>query len=180
MAKLTVRGIEALKPKGSATTGSPLPRGLYLRVATDGTRRGSFATGSASANCRPGSPGHMEAVPTRATFLSRKRPLKMHAFQALARDGIHFQVQREDAAHAAAEAREVLRTSLTPLRDLSEVWMADGVSRKDGNAELRQLEGVHGLLNECSLNCARCFVGQSSASLGALSSLRAIPPTWWS
>jgi hypothetical protein len=54
--------------------------------------------------------------------------------QSLARDGIDFQVQREKEAHAAAESQRALRISLATLRDLFEAWLADGVSRKDGNA----------------------------------------------
>ena len=49
-----------------------------------------------------------------------------------------FQVQRDEAAGAAARARETSKISCKPLRDLFEAWMADGVSRKDGNAELRR------------------------------------------
>ena len=138
MAKMTVRGIEALKPKESGDYRVTIDRGLYLRVATDGTKTWfvRYRVGERQLQARlsrpygsSGDEGHLSLA---------KAIAENARIQALARDGVDFQVQREDAAHAAAEAREVLRTSFTPLRDLFEAWMADGVSRKDGNAELRR------------------------------------------
>jgi hypothetical protein len=38
MAKLTVRGIEALRPRVSGSYRVTVDRGLYLRVATDGAK----------------------------------------------------------------------------------------------------------------------------------------------
>jgi len=137
MAKLTVRGIEALKPKdtGYKVTAD---RGLYLRVAPDGTKtwlvRYVVAGNQTQARLpRPygssGADGHMslaQAVAENARI------------QSLARDGIDFQVQRAEADRAAAEAKAAALAANAPFRTLFETWLADGVSRKDGNAELRR------------------------------------------
>lgn len=137
MAKLTVRGIEALKPKdaGYKVTAD---RGLYLRVAPDGTKtwlvRYVVAGNQTQVRLpRPygssGADGHMslaQAVTENARI------------QSLARDGIDFQVQRAEADRAAAEAKAAALAANAPFRTLFETWLADGVSRKDANAELRR------------------------------------------
>ena len=58
--------------------------------------------------------------------------------QSLARDAIDFQAQRAEAERALGAATAAARTASTPVRDLFETWLADGVNRKDGNARLRQ------------------------------------------
>lgn len=137
MAKLTVRGIEALKPKdtGYKVTAD---RGLYLRVAPDGTKtwlvRYVVAGNQIQARLprqygSSGADGHMslaQAVTENARI------------QALARDGIDFQLQRAEADRAAADAKAAALAANAPFRTLFETWLADGVSRKDGNAELRR------------------------------------------
>lgn len=137
MAKLTVRGIEALKPKDTAYKVTA-DRGLYLRVAPDGTKtwlvRYVVAGNQIQARlARPygssGTDGHMslaQAVTENARI------------QSLAREGIDFQVQRAEAHRAAAEAKAAEVAANASFRTLFETWLADGVSRKDGNAELRR------------------------------------------
>ncbi|HTJ05274.1 MAG TPA: Arm DNA-binding domain-containing protein, partial [Caldimonas sp.] len=138
MAKLTVKGIEALKPRASGSYRVTIDRGLYLRVATDGTKTWfvRYRIGDRQIQARLSRPfsgrggdGH----------LSLAQALAENArIQSLARDGIDFQVQREEAARAAADARRARTVSVASLRDLFEAWIADGVSRKDDNAELRR------------------------------------------
>ncbi|GAA4340705.1 site-specific integrase [Variovorax defluvii] len=137
MAKLTVRGIEALKPKkaGYKVTAD---RGLYVRVAPDGSKTWlvRYVVAGKQIQARlpraygsSGADGHMslaQAVAENARV------------QSLARDGIDFQVQRAEAERARAEARAAAIAANAPFRTLFETWLADGVSRKDGNAELRR------------------------------------------
>jgi integrase len=138
MARLTVRGIEALKPKASGSYRVTIDRGLYLRVATDGVKTwfARYRVGDRQLQARlarpygsSGDEGHMslaQAVTENARI------------QALARDGIDFEVERAETARKAAAERIRAQASLLPLRDLFEAWLAQGVSRKDGNAELRR------------------------------------------
>ena len=45
---------------------------------------------------------------------------------------------KKTAAAKPAAAKAAALAADKPLRDLFESWLADGVSRKDGNAELRR------------------------------------------
>jgi integrase len=137
MAKLTVRGIEALKPK-TASYKVTVDRGLYLRVAPDGTKTWllRYVVDGHQIQARlprpygsSGEGGHMSLA--QATAENAR-------IQALARDGIDFQVQRAEADRARTEAKIAAETANIPFRKLFETWLADGVSRKDGNAELRR------------------------------------------
>ena len=59
--------------------------------------------------------------------------------QGLARDGIDFQEQRAEQERAAAAAKAAAQSAVTPVRELFETWLENGVSRKDGNRRLRQM-----------------------------------------
>lgn len=137
MAKLTVRGIEALKPR-EAGYKVTVDRGLYLRVAPDGTKTWLVRYVVAGEQIqmrlpRPygssGIEGHMSLAQAMAENIR---------IQSLARDGIDCQVQRAEAQQAEAEAKAAALAANVPFRKLFETWLADGVSRKDGNAELRR------------------------------------------
>ena len=58
--------------------------------------------------------------------------------QSLAREGIDFQVQRAELERAHATAAAAAEAANASVRDLFETWLADGVSRKNGNIRLRQ------------------------------------------
>jgi integrase len=69
--------------------------------------------------------------------------------RALAREGIDFQVQQSQIRQAEAQARvdekadadekrAVEQVENLTVKDLFATWMADGVRRKDGNAELQR------------------------------------------
>ena len=137
MARLTVRGIEALGPR-SASYKVTADRDLYLRIAPDGNKTWLVRYVVAGKQIqsrlpRPygsaGDDGHMslaQAVTENARI------------QALARDGIDFQVQRAQAERAAALERAKAASANATVRQLFEAWLANGVTRKDGNAELRR------------------------------------------
>lgn len=138
MAKLTVRGLESLRPK-KASYRVTVDRGLYLRVGTEGTKTWfvRYRVGGAQLQARlprpygsAGDAGHMslaQAVTENARI------------QGLARDGIDFREQRAELERAAAAAKAAAQAAVTPVRDLFETWLENGVSRKDGNRRLRQM-----------------------------------------
>ena len=106
MAKLTVRGIEALKPRNGAGFRVTVDRGLYLRVAPDGVKTWfvRYRVGRTQMQARlprpyrsVGDDGHMSL----AQALTENARI-----QSLARDGIDFQSQRAEADRASLEARE--------------------------------------------------------------------------
>lgn len=148
MAKITVQQIEALKPAGKPYKKN-VDTGLQLRVATDGVKtwivqyvvngkqrdyRLSRRYGSTT------DAGHLSLKDARGEAMK---------IRTLAREGIDYQVklaqdrEAEDSRRAleeAAEAQRLLKekTENLTVSDLFESWLQDGVSRKDGNAELRR------------------------------------------
>lgn len=137
MAKLTVRGIEALRPQATGYKVT-VDRGLYLRVAPDGAKtwliRYVVAARQVQARLpRPYGASGDDGLMSLAQALAENARI-----QALAREGIDFQVQRAEADRAREEARAAAEAAEIPFKKLFETWMADGVSRKDGNAEIRR------------------------------------------
>ena len=137
MSKLTVRGIEALRPKTTEYKVA-VDRGLHLRVAPDGrkTWHVRYVIGGSQIQAklpRPyGSSGE--------GFMSLADAVSENArIQALARDNIDFQLQSAEMERVAAAARAAAQVAVTPVSNLFETWLANGVSRKDGNRRLRQM-----------------------------------------
>jgi len=140
MPRLTVRAIEALKahPHGFKVT---VDRGLYLRVAPDGTKTWlvRYVLGGRQIQARLPRPYGSSGD---ESHLSLAQAVAENArIQSLARDGIDFQVQRSTEQKAADKAAAAARVANTPFRDLFESWLAGGVTRNDGNAELRRSFG---------------------------------------
>ncbi len=136
MAKLTVRGIEALKPKAAGYKVTA-DRGLHLRVAPDGSKVWlvRYVVGGKQIQARLPRPYGYDGE----GYMSLAQAVSENArIQALARDGIDFQEKQAEAEQARAAAKATALAADKPLRDLFETWLADGVSRKDGNAELRR------------------------------------------
>ena len=135
MAKLTVRALDAAKPRAKPYK-LTVDKGLHLRIATDGEKRWivKYTVDGKQREARLPCPyGFGEG------FLSLAEAVAENArIQSLARDGIDYQVEREKARAEAlkAEATEE-RMSLT-VRDLYDAWIKDGVNRKDGNAALKR------------------------------------------
>ncbi|MBU2288535.1 MAG: Arm DNA-binding domain-containing protein, partial [Gammaproteobacteria bacterium] len=137
MARLTVRALESLKPK-SASYKVTVDRDLYMRVAVDGIKTWLVRYVIAGRQIqvrlpRPygssGADGHMSLAQAVAENVR---------IQALAHDGIDFQFQRAELDEAAKLAMAQAETMNTPFRVLFNTWLTDGVSREDGNAELRR------------------------------------------
>jgi integrase len=138
MAKLTVRGIEALKPRnvGYRVT---IDRGLHLRVAPDGSKTWFV-------RYRPGERQLQARLPQRygssggdGSMSLAQALAENGCIQSLAHEGIDFQAQRAEQERAAAATRAAAQAAITPVRELFETWLANGVSRKDGNRRLRQM-----------------------------------------
>lgn len=142
MAKKTVKELNALRPAAKPYE-LAVDTGLYLRVATDGMRQWFVkytVLGHRRAVRLPcpygDGPGQMSLADATA---------ENARIRALARDGIDFQVQREEARQAKAEekrakafAEEATRRASKTVRDLYDAWIVDGVARKDGNKDLRR------------------------------------------
>ena len=100
MAKLTVRGIEALKPKdaGYKVTAD---RGLYLRVAPDGTKTWLVRYVVAGNQIQARLPRPYGSSGTDGYMSLAQAVTENARIQSLARDGVDFQVQRAEAGHRA-------------------------------------------------------------------------------
>lgn len=132
---ITVRELEAAKPK-DAPYKLTAERGLYLRVATDGRKTWlvRYVVGGIQRQVRlplayGQGPGYMSLAEARS---------ENARIQGVARTGIDFQEQASAARIAATLENERLETESLPVRALFEAWLADGVQRSDGNAELRR------------------------------------------
>ena len=107
MAKLTVRALDALKPRGSADRRQndrgyrvTVDRGLYLRVANDGTKTWlvRYVVEGQQLQARLPQPYSSAGDPA---HLSLAQALAENArIQALARQGVVFLRERADAAAA--------------------------------------------------------------------------------
>jgi integrase len=156
MAKLTVKAIEAARPRAKPYK-LTADTGLLIRVATDGEKRWivKYVVDGKQREARLPKPyGTHTSVPGKSKddppmetgFLSLADACAENArIQSLARSGIDFQVQAADAARERVEAKQKAdrkaaaeKAALTPFNAMFEAWLADGVRRKDGNAELRR------------------------------------------
>ena len=136
MTKLTVRAIQALKVKAMGYKVT-VDRGLYLRIAPDGLKVWLVRYVINGKQIQVRLPRPYGYKDDRYMTLAQA-VLENLRIQALAREGIDFQKQREDVERARATADAAALAADKPFRDLFESWLADGVSRKDGNAELRR------------------------------------------
>jgi integrase len=144
VAYLTVRGIEALKArkKGYKVT---VDRDLYLRVSTDGTKTWLVRYVVDGRQKQATLPRRYSSDGDAAHMSLAQAIAENTRIQALARDGIDFQIQRVEAEQERAAAKAAERaakiaeeTANAPFRMLFETWLAEGVSRADDNAELKR------------------------------------------
>lgn len=135
MAKMTVREISSLKPKPKQYVVRVEP-GLYMRVATNGIKRWfvRFSINSKQKDAILPEPFSLNKQTGYLTLAEARE--KKAQILSLARDGIDFRIKEEEEKEAALAQKTI--TDLT-VSDLFETWLADGVSRQDGNAELERL-----------------------------------------
>jgi len=141
VAHLTVRGIEALKPKSTGSYRVTVDRGLYLRVATDGTKTWFVRYRVGEHQLQACLPRHYGSTGDPARMSLAQAVTENARIQALARDGIDFEAQRAQAARKAALEDTRAKAAATPLRDLFEAWLARGVSRKDWQCRVAPQDG---------------------------------------
>ncbi|MGJ7506845.1 tyrosine-type recombinase/integrase [Variovorax sp. GT1P44] len=143
MAKLTVKAIEAARPK-VAPYKLTVDTGLYIRVSTSGEKRWivKYMIDGKQREARLPKPygANGPGLMSLADAVTENQRI-----QSLARAGTDFQEQAADdaeRARAEAEQRRVAaekeRASLLPFTAMFEEWLRDGVRRKDGNDELRR------------------------------------------
>jgi integrase len=136
MRKLTVRQIDTARPRASEYK-LTVDRGLYLRVATDGTKTWHvrYVVDSRQRQMRLPCPyGQGDG------FMSLAQATAENArIQSMARDGTDIQVQRERVKQIDREKLEVVKRQNLSVQDLYDVWIAEGVFRKDSNAALKRL-----------------------------------------
>ncbi|HEV7575493.1 MAG TPA: Arm DNA-binding domain-containing protein, partial [Caldimonas sp.] len=137
MSKLTVRGIEALRPK-AVEYKVLVDRGLHLRIAPDGRKtwhvRYVVDGKQIQARLTPPYGNSGEGFMSLADAVSENGRI-----QTLARNNVDFQIERAEKEVAAAAHLAAARAAVTPVGDLFETWLENGVSRKDGNRRLRQM-----------------------------------------
>src|SRR5215831_2958999 len=137
MGKLTVRGIEALRPTGFEYKVG-VDRGLHLRVAPDGRKTWHVRYVVHGKQIQARLPKAYGAAGE--GYLSLAQAVGENArIQSLARDGIDFLEQRAERERAALAAKAKAQAEVTPVRALFETWLEHGVSRQDGNRRLRQM-----------------------------------------
>ena len=137
MAKLTVRGIEALRP-GPASYKVTVDRSLYLK---GGSRRVEDVARAVCGRGPPDSGSPATAVRQhwrRRPHVSRPSGHRERPHSSSRTRGVDFQVQRAQAEMAEQAAKLAAELANSTFRELFETWLSDGVGRKDGNAELRR------------------------------------------
>jgi len=146
MAKMTAKQIEALKPQAKPYKRS-VDTGLMIRVATDGTKSWiiQYCVEKRQHDYPPTrkwgpitDDAHLSPVDAR-TLASTIR--------ALAREGIDYRKKLEEDRLATEQAalaeaalieaqRALLKAESLTIKDMFDTWLADGVRRSDGNAEI--------------------------------------------
>lgn len=136
MAKLTVRAIDTARPRGKPYK-LTVDTGLYIRVALDGEKRWliKYVVDGKQREARLPKPygNSGEGFMTLSAATAENARI-----QALARDGIDFQVQAAEAKDAAALEAKRTKVLHASVQEMFDAWLADGVTRKDGNSELRR------------------------------------------
>ena len=135
MPAITVKSLDAARPRDQEYK-LTVERGLYLRVAPDGTKTWlvRYSAAGRQRQLRLAKPyGSGDG------FLSLAEARAENArLQAMARSGIdprEEELQRQAQAAARAEAE---KTACATFREMFEAWVHDGVRRADGNAEIRR------------------------------------------
>jgi integrase len=135
MSKITVRQIEAAKPR-SKPYKLTADKGLYVRVATNGTKYWLVryvVDGKQHQMRLPSVYGHGEG------FMSLAQATTENArIQSLAHDGIDVQIQSEEKRTLQRTKLDQAQRENLTVAELFESWVTDGVSRKDSNSNLNR------------------------------------------
>ena len=148
MGKLTVRGIENSKPRDKAyklIDGD----GLQLRVATDGIKTWLVRYMFNGMERQYRLPKLYRDSGGEGFYSLQEAREEAAKIRALARQGIDYQLKLEQERQAELDQEDaeskrlyveaaVARVENLTVADLFDVWLKDGVRRKDGNSELRR------------------------------------------
>ncbi|MEH3087968.1 MAG: tyrosine-type recombinase/integrase [Xylophilus ampelinus] len=135
MPLLTVRAIEALKPREKSYKVT-VDRNLYLRIAPNGTKRWLVRyvieghQHQAVLSCPYGSSGTGGAMSLAQACAENLR------IQTLARNGVDVQNERAHAEAERAKSQAAEQAANVTFSALFSTWLSNGVLRKDDNAEL--------------------------------------------
>lgn len=140
MAVMSVKTLEAATKPRQDEFKVTVDRGLYVRVAPDGARTWLVryvVDGRPQKQARLAQPygigkGLLSLQDARA---------ENQRIQSLARAGVDFQEQASDTIERARVEAARRRAALLPFNAMFEEWLDIGVSRKDGNDELRRAFG---------------------------------------
>lgn len=135
MPKITVKSIEAAKPKDKPYQ-LVADQGLYLNVPRTGIKTWSVRyriDGKQQYAVLPLPYGNGKGKMSLAEAC-----IENARIQGLARQGIDFKTQDKLVLQRLKEERSQEETKNRTFFELFETWLADGVSRKDDNAELRR------------------------------------------
>jgi integrase len=155
MAKMTVAQIDALKPK-STPYKTAVDTGLMIRVATNGVKTWivTYVVDGVQHDYRL--PKTFEKQSGGGFLSLADAKDEASRIRALARSGVDYkkkleQERQDELARLAQKAREIkeaaeaqellairIKEENLTVQDLFDVWIADGVSRKDGNATLKR------------------------------------------
>lgn len=136
---VTVRTLDAAKPQAAAYK-LTVERGLYLRVATDGTKSWlvRYVIDGKQRQARLSKLyGQGDAFMSLADARAENARI-----QALARENIDFREQANAERQQREEAKARARVQDLTLTEMFNAWVKDGVARADGNAELRRAFGA--------------------------------------
>jgi len=140
---ITVKQIESAKPEAKEYK-ITVDRGLYVRVATTGVKTWQIRYVVEGVQKQLTLPKPFGISGEGFMSLADAKAVNAH-IQALARNGIDFNEQQEEQRkHNRAEAEKKAVESLT-FQDLFKIWIADGVSRSDGNKYIIQTFNKHAL-----------------------------------
>jgi integrase len=148
MGKLTVRGIDTAKPKDKPyklMDGD----GLQLRVATDGDKTWLVRYVINGTERQYRLPKRYRDSGGAGFYSLQEARAEAAKIRALARQGIDYQIQLAQDLQAVEQQRLAEEKRISDLavaekaenlsvQDLFDVWVKDGVRRKDGNAELHR------------------------------------------
>ena len=139
MGKLTVRAIESAKPR-SAPHKLMDGNGLQLRIATDGTKTWlvRYMLAGTEKQYRLPKPYRENSGEGFASLADARE--QAAEIRSLARRGVNYQVQIDEANKAEARRLELERAANKTVSDLFEAWLPT-TDRKDKGAELRRMFG---------------------------------------
>lgn len=136
MAKLTFRAIESAKPKGEPYKLN-VETGLFIRISKDGEKRWLVKY---TVNGKQRDAWLPMPFGIGSGFMSLAEAIAENGrIRSLARAGVDFKEQEEKARAKTLEADQAENRKNLTIQDLYDVWIIEGVFRKDENAALKRL-----------------------------------------